>query len=77
MRLKVGLVALVTAIPAFLLAPAAPLGHAVWPAPAELTPPPTPTQVEFFVLLGACEALALGLGVAFLIFGAVRSGGPG
>ncbi len=69
MRLKVGSVTLLVAIPAFLLAPTAPLGHTIWPAPAELASPPTSTQVSLFMLLGACEALALGLGVAFLIFG--------
>ena len=69
MKLKVGLVTLLVAIPAFLLAPTAPLGHTIWPAPVALASPPTSTQVSFFMLLGACEALALGLGAAFLIFG--------
>lgn len=67
MKVKFGLVTLVVGILAFLLAPHAPL--TIWPKPAELMPAPTSTQVSLFMLLGVFEALALGLGVSFLIFG--------
>ena len=32
-------------------------------------PPPTPTEVNLFMLLGVFDALSLGLGVSCLIFG--------
>ena len=67
MKTKVVLVTLVVGLLAFLLAPNAPL--TVWPKPAELMPPPTPTEINLFRLLGVFEALALGLGISFLIFG--------
>ncbi len=73
------LVTVLVAIPAFLLAPAAPLGPAIWPAPVQLTPPPTPAQVKLFQVLGVFEALSLGLGVSFLILGwpaMQRAAGP-
>ena len=67
MKTKVVLVTLVVGILAFLLAPNAPL--TIWPKPAELMPPPTPTEVNLFMLLGVFDALSLGLGIACLIFG--------
>lgn len=66
---RVLLVTLLVGIPAFMLAPAAPLGQTIWPPPVDLTPPPTPTQVKLLMLLGALEAGALGLGVSFVILG--------
>ena len=69
MRAKVLLVTLLVGIPAFLLAPAAPFGPAIWPAPAPLTQPPTPGQANLLMLFGAFDATALGLGVAFVLFG--------
>ena len=67
MRVKVLLVTLLVGIPAFLLAPTAPLGPAIWPAPAPLMPAPTPGQVKLLMVFGVLEAAALGLGVAFVI----------
>ena len=69
MTVKMLLVTRLVGIPAFLLAPTAPLGPAIWPAPAPLTPPPTPGQVNLLMVFGAVEAVALGLGVAFVILG--------
>jgi hypothetical protein len=66
---KVLLVTLLIGIPAFLLAPMAPFGPAIWPAPAPLMPAPTPGQVTLLMVFGALEAAALGLGVAFVILG--------
>ena len=66
---KVLLVTLLVGIPAFLLAPTAPFGPAIWPAPAALTPAPTPGQVGLLMVFGALEAAALGLGVAFVLLG--------
>lgn len=67
MKTKVVLVTLVVAILAFLLAPNAP--WTIWPKPADLMPPPTPTEVNLFMLLAVFDALSLGLGIACLIFG--------
>jgi hypothetical protein len=39
----------------------------LWPPPAGFTPPAS--LLPFFVILGLAESLALGAGVAFLIFG--------
>ena len=69
MTAKVLLVTLLVGIPAFLLAPKAPFGPAIWPAPAPLTQPPTPGQANWLMLFGALEAAALGLGVSLVIFG--------
>jgi hypothetical protein len=54
---KVVVVTLVVAIAAFLFGSHAPLGYVLWPTPVALASPPT-----------ALEALAFGLGVAFLLF---------
>ena len=67
MKTKVALVTLVVGILAFLVGPNAPF--TIWPKLAEWMPPPTPTEVNLFMLLGVFDALALGLGIAFLIFG--------
>ena len=58
-------VALLTAICAF---PAMVLGRIIWP-PALDSPVPSSAQMPFFIGLAACEALAFGLGVSFLVFG--------
>ena len=59
---KVLLVTLVLAIPAFLTGPM------IWP-PAEGGPAPTAGQLPFFLFLAIFEAITLGLGVSFLLFG--------
>jgi hypothetical protein len=60
--IKVALLTLVVALPAFLL------GRVIWP-PNPALPTPSAAQLPFFMLLTALEALALGLGVAFIVFG--------
>lgn len=58
--IKVLVVTLLVTIPAFLL------GHVIWhPMGME----PSPGQLPFFMLVSFFEALALGLGVSFLVFG--------
>ena len=70
---KVLLVTLVLAIPAFLTGPI------IWP-PAEGSIAPTAGQLPFFLFLAVFEALTFGLGVSFLLFGFVplrrALGGP-
>ncbi len=61
-KIKVAAIALAVAVPAFLLSPV------LFP-PAEGGPTPTAGQMPFFLFLGVGDALLLGLGVAFLIFG--------
>jgi hypothetical protein len=58
---------LAVAVPAFLSEPHGPFG-AFW-APSPMMAAPTGVQVPLFMLLGIAEALAFGVGVAFLIFG--------
>ncbi len=53
-------VTLVVTVPAFVL------GHVIW-HPAGMAP--SPGQMPFFMVVSFCEALALGLGVSFLVFG--------
>lgn len=65
---KVALVTILFAIAAFLLASHGPLGHVLWPAPVALAASPTGMQVTLFILLDALEALAFGLGLAFILF---------
>jgi hypothetical protein len=60
-RLKVALVMLLVAVPAFLVAPA------LFPPPTG--PGPSAGQLPFFMLLRAFDALLLGAGVAFVLFG--------
>ena len=64
---KVVVVTLVLGIFAFLASPNGPLG-AFW-APTPQLHQPTGAQVPLFMLLGAVEALGLGLGASFLLFG--------
>jgi hypothetical protein len=64
-RLKVLLVTVVVAIPAFLTGPI------IWPPPADLGVEPTAGQIPFFLLLAVIEAITLSLGVSFLLFGFV------
>ena len=61
-RLKWLLVTVLVAVPAFLLAP-------VLLPPAEGGPAPTAGQMPFFLFLGVTDAVLLGLGVSFLLFG--------
>lgn len=65
--LKVLIVTVVVAIPAFLAEPNSPLG-VFWRPPAG-GPAPQGAQVPLFIVLGVLDAVMLGLGVSFLIFG--------
>ncbi len=65
--LKVLIVTVVVAIPAFLAEPNSPLG-VFWRPPAG-GPEPQGAQVPLFIVLGVLDAVMLGLGVSFLIFG--------
>ena len=65
---RVVLVTLIFAVIGFLFGANAPLGALIWP-PAPGGPEPVGLQVPLFVLLSVSEALAFGLGIAFLIFG--------
>jgi len=69
MKGKVAAVTLLVAVAAFLLASHGPLGQALWPAPVPLVTPPTEFEVMLFMLLDVFDALALGVGVAFILFG--------
>ena len=60
--IKVLIVTLVVAVPAFLLGPV------LFP-PAEVGMEPPTGQIPSFILLGVWDAVFLGLGVAFLLFG--------
>lgn len=73
-RPKVLIVTLVLGVLAFLAEPNGPLG-AFW-APDPTVPQAVGAQVPLFIALGGVEALALGLGVAFLLFGysAIQTG---
>jgi hypothetical protein len=64
---KILIVTVVIAIPAFLLEPRGPLGG-FWAPHPELPAPPG-DLVPFFMLLGLLDALSLGVAVSFLIFG--------
>ena len=59
---KVLLVTVLVAIPAFVLGPI------IWP-PADGSPSPTAAQIPFLLFLNLVQATVLGLGVAFLAFG--------
>lgn len=61
---------------AFLTGPSAPLGH-FWGVHGE-SPSPTSIQILLLLVLSAIQSLALGLGVAYLIFGwsHIKSGLP-
>ena len=58
--IKVLVITLLVTIPAFLL------GHVIW-HPMGMAP--SPGQLPFFMGVSFVEALALGLGVSFLVFG--------
>lgn len=58
----IALVVVATAVPAVLLGPM------IWP-PAQIGAPPTSTQLGMLIALGVGDALFLGAGVAFLVFG--------
>jgi hypothetical protein len=60
--LKVLIVTVIIALPAI------PLGQMIWPSPPG-DPTPTGAQLPFFIVLSIIEALVLGLGVSFLVFG--------
>ena len=62
---KVLLVTVVVAVPAMLTGPI------IWPPPADLGVAPTAGQIPFFIFLAVIEAITLGLGVSFLLFGFV------
>jgi len=62
MKMKVALVTAAVAVPAFFLGPV------IFP-PADLGVEPTATQLALFILLGVGDAILLGLGVSFLVFG--------
>ncbi len=72
-KLAAGVITLVAAIPAFALS------RVIWPDPPGVAVPP-PGLIPFLVVPAVFEALAFGLGVAFLIFGGsllARAGQPG
>ena len=64
---KILIVTLVVGIAGFLTESNGPLGT-FWP-PDSSMPPPVGAQLPLFMLLGVVEALALGLGASFLLFG--------
>jgi hypothetical protein len=59
---KVLIVTLLVAVPAFVLGPV------LFP-PADVGSEPSAAQIPFFMFLGAADAVLLGLGVSFLVFG--------
>jgi hypothetical protein len=60
--IKVALLTIVVAIPAFLS------GRVIWP-PNAVNPTPTAAQLPLFLVLAAMEAIVLGLGISFIVFG--------
>ena len=60
--IKVSVVTIVVAVPALLLGPV------IFP-PADVGVEPTAGQMPFFLFLALTDALLLGLGVSFLLFG--------
>ena len=61
-KVKVAALTLAVAVPAFLVGPV------LFP-PAEGGPVPTAAQLPLFLILAVGDALLLGLGVSFLVFG--------
>jgi hypothetical protein len=61
-RTKAAIITTLIAIPALFLGPV------IFP-PADVGVEPTAAQIPFFMFLGLTDALLLGLGVSFLIFG--------
>ncbi len=71
-KLLAGVVTLATAVPAFALS------RVIWPDPHG-APAPPPGLLPFLLVPAMFEALAFGLGVAFLVFGGrllARAGQP-
>ena len=66
-KVKVILITLIVAIPAFLMEPNGPFGG-FW-APAPSNPEASGIQVPLFILLGIAEAVVLGFGISFIFFG--------
>ena len=62
LRMKVLIVTLLVAVPAFIAGPV------IFP-PADVGSEPSAAQIPFFMFLGAADAVLLGLGVSFLVFG--------
>ena len=60
--MKLLIVTLVVAVPAFVLGPL------LFP-PADVGSEPSAALIPFFMFLGAADAILLGLGVSFLVFG--------
>lgn len=60
--MKVLIVTLLVAVPAVILGPV------LFP-PADVGSEPSAAQIPFFMFLGAADAILLGLGVSFLVFG--------
>jgi hypothetical protein len=60
--MKATIVTLMVAVPAFVLGPV------LFP-PADVGSEPSAAQIPFFMFLGAADAILLGLGVSFLVFG--------
>jgi hypothetical protein len=61
-RVKVAIVTTLVAVPAFLMGPV------IFP-PADIGVEPTTAQIPHFIFLAVGDALLLGLGVTFLLFG--------
>ena len=61
-RTKAAIITTLIAVPALFLGPV------IFP-PADVGVEPTAAQIPFFIFLGLTDALLLGLGVSFLIFG--------
>lgn len=59
---KVAAITLAVAIPAFIIGPV------LFP-PADVGVEPSAAQIPFFILLAISDAILLGLGVSFLVFG--------
>lgn len=60
--LKVLIVTIIFAIPAFILGPV------IWPISADF-PAPAPEQVPYFIFLSIFDSLFFGLGITFMLFG--------
>ncbi len=60
--IKVFLVTIIFSIAAFMLS------RVIWP-PNPMMEQPSAAQLPYFIVLGAIEALAFGIGVSFLLFG--------
>lgn len=71
-KTKVVLTTLAVALPAFLLGAGTPIGAPLWRAvwPYQAGEVDMTWQLPVFMAVGALEAIAFGLGVAFVLFGA-------